>query len=85
VGGFFVFGGVGGGAVDFEEDEAGRVVGLLDDIEASDAGFLEGVGGVVDADGFEGIDVLGFDVEKNVDDVHGTSWNGEPVGMVVKD
>jgi len=62
---------VGGCAVDLDEDEAVGSVGLLEDVEAGDAGFEDAGAGVGESGGPEGFDALGFYVDEDVDDVHG--------------
>ena len=58
-------------AVGFDEDETSGVVGLLDDIEAGDAGLAEAGGGVGEDGGFEGVDGFGADLDVDVNDEHG--------------
>jgi hypothetical protein len=64
---------LGGGvriAIDLDQDKSGRVVLLLEEIEAGDAGFFGAVLGV-DGGGLpEGVDELGFDARLNDKDVH---------------
>ena len=61
---------VGGGALDLDEDEAVGGVGLLEDIEAGDAGLEDAGAGVGERGGFERFGALGFDVDEGVDDGH---------------
>ena len=58
-------------AVGFDEHEARGIVGLLDDIEARDAGLADARTGVGERGGLEGVDALGFHVNEDMDDVHG--------------
>jgi hypothetical protein len=70
VGGFFVGGDGGFGAVDFPEFEAGGVVLMLEEVEAGAAGFLGAVAGVFDGGGAEGFEVFGFDLNVDLEDEH---------------
>lgn len=82
VGRFFVAGRVVGRAIDLDEDKPGGIVLLLNDVKAGDAWLLDAVAGVFNSGSFEGIDLVGFDVDKNVYDIHanlqcefdGISW-----------
>lgn len=58
------------GPVNLDEHEARRVVLLLDDVEAGDAGFLDAVAGVVERGGLEGCDAISLHVDVDVDDEH---------------
>ena len=58
-------------AVDLHQDEVGRVVVVLEDVEAGDARLLHAGGRVGEGGGFEGVDVGWIDVDVNVDDEHG--------------
>ena len=44
---------------------------LLDNGEAGDAGLLHAVARVFDGGGFEGFNLIGLDVDGDVDDEHG--------------
>ena len=70
VGGLLVFGGRAGVAIDFVEDEFGRVVLLLHEIEARHTGFPGAVLGVNGGGFLEGVDELRFDARMNDQDVH---------------
>ena len=61
-------------AVDLHQREARWVVALLEHVEARDARLLDGVARVLKRGRLEGFDLVGFDVGKNVDDVHGRSF-----------
>jgi hypothetical protein len=71
MGGFLVRSRRGGRPIDLDEHEAGGIVGLLDNIEAGDAGFAHAVTGILEARGLEGLDALGFYVDVDMDDEHG--------------
>jgi len=62
-------------AVDFHQDEVGRVVIVLEDVEAGDARLLHAGGRVGDGGGFEGVDMGGVDVDVDVDDEHESILN----------
>lgn len=66
----------GGSAVDFDEDEARRIVGLLDHVEARDPWFLHAGAGIGERRGLKGCDVLRFDVNLDVDDEQRHGENG---------
>ena len=70
VGGFLVGRRSGRGAVDLDEDEAGRIVGLLQDIEPGDAGFADRQPGVFQTRSFEGFDRLGLHMNMNMNNEH---------------
>ena len=63
--------GVGGGiAINFDEHEARRIVGLLDDIEAADARLQQAQARVEERGGFESRDAIRLHMNMNVDDEH---------------
>src|ERR1039458_4689519 len=63
--------GTGGGiAINFDEHEARRIVGLLHDIEASDAQLQQAQAGVEQRGGFESLDAIRLHMDMNVDDEH---------------
>ena len=70
VGGLLVFGGRAGVAIDFVEDEFGRVVLLLHEIEARYTGLPGAIFSVDGGGCLEGVDELRFDARVNDEDVH---------------
>lgn len=70
MGGFLVFGGGIRVPVDFDQNEARRVIGLTDEVEASDAGFLDAAASIFEGGFDECLDVFGFDVDVDMDDLH---------------
>lgn len=77
VGGGLVGGRRVGCAVGFDEDEAGGIVGLLQDIEACDTGLADAGAGVGERRGLESCDVFGFHVNVDMNKEHdGSSVKG---------
>ena len=70
--GLLVFGGVVRGAVDLDEEEAGRVVGLLEEIEAGNTGLLNAGTGIGLTGLLELLQLVCFDMDEDMDDMHGT-------------
>jgi hypothetical protein len=68
--GFFVSGGRIGSAISFDEHKTGWIILLLDDVKASDTGFLDALASVGKSGLFEGLDVFGLEMNVNVDDEH---------------
>jgi hypothetical protein len=73
----------GGGrcAIDLNQHEARRIVGLLSDIKAGNASFTNTGPCVRQRGGFETLNVFGLGVNVNVDDEHG-GWIYRKVGVV---
>lgn len=69
--GFLVRGGSYSVAINFNQHEAGRIIGLLNDIESRDTGFLAAFGGVEDRGLLERLDTVRFHVDMNMHDEHG--------------
>jgi hypothetical protein len=67
---FFVLCGRFGVFIDLYQDEAGRIVGLLNDVETSHAGLAQAGFGVRARGRDESVDVLCFDVNVNVHHEH---------------
>ena len=67
MGGFLVPGRVVRRAVDLDQHEAGRVIGLLDHVEAGNAWLFEAVASILQRGGLESLDLVRFDVNMNVD------------------
>jgi len=65
-----VTGGGVGIAIGFEEEEAGRIVQLLEAIEAGDAWFASALPGVGDGGLLERLDTIRFDVDEDVNNEH---------------
>ena len=63
-----------GCAVDFDKHKAGRIRLLLDHIEPDNARFLHTVASIIKGGGFESLDGVGFDMDKNMDDEHSASF-----------
>jgi len=59
-------------AVNFDQHEEGWDVGLLNDVETQAARLLHAVAGVFDGGALEIVEVLRFDVNIHVQDVHNT-------------
>jgi hypothetical protein len=57
-----------GGAVDLDQQEPGGIVLLLQNVEPRDARLLQAVPRVLDASGLEGIYLIGFHLDLDVDD-----------------
>ena len=70
-------------AVDLDQREAGGVVGLLEEVEAGDAGLAGAVAGVVDGGRLEGRDGLGLDVDVDDEDEHGLTSDWGRKGLSV--
>ena len=70
MGGFLMAGRRLGVPIDINQQEPGGIIGLLDDIEARDAGFPDTVAGVFDRGGSEGIDAFRFHLYMNMNDEH---------------
>ena len=70
---FLVFGRRIRGAIDLNEHEPGRIIGLLHHVEAGNAGFLRALAGVLDAGLFERLDAIRLYVHMDVDNQHGNS------------
>ncbi len=68
--GFLVAGRRLGIAIDLYQQEPGGIIGLLDDIEARDAGFSDTVTGVFDRGGSEGVGAFRFHFYMNMNDEH---------------
>jgi hypothetical protein len=69
-------------AVQLDQQKPRRVVVLLDDVEAHDAGLLHAVARILERRGGEGVHGIGLHVDEDVDDEHGEYCNDEyPVGQ----
>ena len=75
MGGLFVGEGIAGGAVDFNEEEVGGLIVLLEEVEAGDAGLMQAGAGVGDGGVFERLDVFGLDGDMDMNDEHRNSLN----------
>ena len=82
MGRFLVSGRGGGVAVDFDENEPGGVVGLLEHIETRDAGLATAGVCICERGSCECVDVFRFDVNMNVDGEHGEGEDRFPQGDV---
>ena len=86
--GFLVAGRCLGIAIDLDQQEPGGIIGLLDDIEARDAGFLDTVLGVFDRGSPEGVGAFRFHFYLNMNDEHPVclavvAAGGKPVNKVM--
>jgi hypothetical protein len=61
-----------GGSVDLDQHEPSGIVLLLKHVELRDAWLLHAVPRVLDASGLEGIHMIGFHQDMDVDDQHET-------------
>jgi hypothetical protein len=61
------------GSIHLQQHEPGRIVALLKEVEASDAGLTNAVGSIFQCCLTKGIDTTGVDVDMDVHDVHGQS------------
>lgn len=68
--GFLVPGGILFGAIDFDQDKPRRIILLLEDIEASNAGFLTAMKSIFDGSGSERFNLIRFDMHKNMNNQH---------------
>lgn len=71
MGGVLVFGVVFDRTVNFHKFKFCRVFLLLDDVEPSDAGLFDAVGGIFNRSGFEGFDLIFFHMNENMNNEHG--------------
>lgn len=88
MGGFLVAGRRLGIPIDLDQQESGGIIGLLDDIEARDAGFPDTVAGVFDRGGPEGVGAFRLHFYLNMNDEHpvclaGVTVGGKPVNEVM--
>ena len=62
---------IGGGiTIDFHKDKPRGVIGLLDDIKAGNAGFLQAGAGIGERGDFECLDAFRFHSDMNVNNEH---------------
>ena len=66
------------GAIDLDEDEARRVIGLLYDIEPGNAGFLDAVARVFERSRLKGFHALRFHLNVDVNNEHGPKFRSDP-------
>src|SRR6266540_2540056 len=65
-------------AIDLDEHKPRRITGLLHEVEAGNAGFVDALASIFDGRPLEGFDAFGLHVDMDVDDQHGGGWsNGE--------
>ena len=76
MGGFLVLSGSVRVAVNLDQDEPGRLIELLDDVEPGDARFLDARAGVGEGGRAKRLDALGLDLDLDVDDEHGARGAG---------
>ena len=68
-----------GRAVSFDQDEAGRIIGLLDHVEARDPRLQDAVARVGNRGLVEGLDALRLDVHVDKNDEHCTSLDKKTI------
>jgi len=76
MGGLLVPGGIIWRAVHFHKHKPGWIIGLLDHVKPGDSRFPHTIPRVFDGGGLEGLDLIGFHMNKNLNDVHGFSFSG---------
>ena len=70
MGGVTVFELIGGGFVDFDQNKAGGVVALLHHIETQHPRFAHAIVGVIERGIFERLNLFGFYMNVDMDNVH---------------
>src|SRR5512135_771588 len=60
------------GPIDLDQNEAGRIVLLLNHIETGDAGFMHTLTRIFQGGGLESLDLIRFDMDKYMNDEHGS-------------
>lgn len=59
-------------AVDLQQDKARRIILLLDEIKAGNAGLFQAAAGIFNGGCLECLDLIRFDMGKNMDYIHGS-------------
>ena len=69
-----------GGAIDLHQHKARRIILLLDHVEADDTRLLHTMLRVIKRGSCEGLNSIGLDMDKDVDDEHKASFSQAVVG-----